>query len=242
VHAGVDFRARRRLLEVGCGVGAQTEILLERFPRLQIEGVDASAAQLARARTRLRSAIRQGRVRLSQAQAAALPFDDGHFDSAFVCWLLEHLKEPVAALREIHRTLARRGRIYCTEVLNSGFYLHPYSPATLQYWFAFNDHQWSLGGDPFVGGKLANYLLAAGFRQVVTRPVIHHFDNRQPRARAEFIEYMSGVLLSGAPGLIAEGRVTPKLVARMRVELERLKAAPDAVIFDVFIQASAEKA
>ena len=49
VHEGLPFRRSRRMLEIGCGVGAQTDILLRRFPDLHITGVDASGTNLERA-------------------------------------------------------------------------------------------------------------------------------------------------------------------------------------------------
>ncbi len=49
----IDFSESKRLLEVGCGVGAQTEILLRRFPHLELTGVDRSEAQLAAAERNL---------------------------------------------------------------------------------------------------------------------------------------------------------------------------------------------
>src|SRR5207244_3907363 len=128
------------------------------------------------------------------------------------------------------------------EVMNACFFVHPYSPFTLRYTFAYNDHQWNLGGDPFVGAKLANYLLAAGFQGVATEVKLFHYDNRAPRKRAEFIEYWADLLLSGAPALLKAKRVTPKIVTGMRSELRKLKTDPDAVFFDAFVQARAQVA
>jgi ubiquinone/menaquinone biosynthesis C-methylase UbiE len=240
VYEQVDFHKQTQVIEVGCGVGAQTEILLERFPGLKVHGVDASSDQLKRAKAHLSKAVRAGRVSLSQANAETLPFDENAFDGAFLCWFLEHVEKPVEVLREARRVLRTGGVIYCTEPMNAGFYLHPYSPATLQFYFAYNDYQWTLKGDPFVGGKLGNYLLAAGFQNVTSRVIVHHMDNRTPKRRAEYIEYTSDVLLSGAPGLVKAGKVTPELVKDMRSELERLKHEPDAVFFDVVVQARAQ--
>ena len=53
VYKELDFSGCKQLLEVGSGVGAQTRILLERFPDLQITCVDYSAVQLAQARINL---------------------------------------------------------------------------------------------------------------------------------------------------------------------------------------------
>ena len=130
--------------------------------------------------------------------------------------------------------------IYCTEAQNATFYLNPYSPATLQYWFAFNDHQWSLKGDPFVGAKLGNYLIEAGYQNVKTEVRTVHYDNRSPKARADCVTEWTDLLLSGAPALEAAGKVTPELVAEMKKELDRLKYDRDAVFFWGFVQARAE--
>jgi RoxA-like, cytochrome c-like len=50
VHDRLPFRRRRRLIEVGAGVGAQTEILLRHFPELYVTGVEINDAQIAEAR------------------------------------------------------------------------------------------------------------------------------------------------------------------------------------------------
>jgi ubiquinone/menaquinone biosynthesis C-methylase UbiE len=240
IYAHVDYSKRSRLLEVGCGVGAQTEILLERFPNLTIDGIDAAAAQIGRAKERLATSVKGGRARFHVGDALHLPFAESTFDSAFVCWFLEHVQAPVEILKEIRRTLVAGAVIYCTEVQNASFYVHPYSPATLQYWFAFNDHQWTLKGDPFVGAKLGNYLLSAGYQNIETRVGVEHYDSRAPKHRAQFIEYWTSLLLSGAPGLLDAGRITPEIVEEMKRELEIVKHDPDAVFFYAWFQAKAE--
>ena len=132
------------------------------------------------------------------------------------------------------------GVIYCNEVLNSTFYLHPYSPATLKYWFEFNDYQWSIKGDPFIGGKLANYLMKAGYQNIKTQVLTHQYDNRTPKLRTAFIDYWFNLLLSGAPGLLKAGRVNDGIISEMKSEMNQLKKDPDAVIFYSWILAHAE--
>lgn len=240
IFSTIDFSHCKSLLEIGSGVGAQTQILLERFPEAKIQCVDASEAQVARAKAALKAFVKSGRVRIEKSDALHLPFRQNTFDGAFLCWLLEHVKDPVGILAEAKRCLKPGGVIYVNEVFNATFYVHPYSPATLKFWFEFNDYQWSLGGDPFVGGKLANYLISAGYQNVTTKVLTHQYDNRMPKKRAAFIDYWTELLLSAAPGLIKAGRVTKETVEEMRLESERLKSAPDAVIFYSWIQARAE--
>lgn len=240
IFSQIDFTKQDEILEVGSGVGAQTQILLEHFPQLKISCVDASTAQVERARKTLKDKIANGQVNIQVGDAMDLPFDDDKFDGAFVCWLLEHLQNPIEVLKEIKRVLKANGIIYCNEVFNSTFYCHPYSPSTLKYWFEFNDYQYSLKGDPFVGGKLANYLLAAGYQNVTTKVLTHQYDNRTPKKRAQFIDYWAELLLSGAPSLIETGRVTEELVEDMKKELNALKKTEDAVIFYSWILAKGQ--
>lgn len=152
----IDYSGVRRLLEVGSGVGAQTEILLRRFPDLHVTCVDLSTGQLDAARRNLgRMPWVEGRYALQQADATDLPFEPRSFDGAFLCWVLEHVPEPARVLGEVRRVLAPGAVVYLTEVMNASFLLDPYSPNVWRYWMAFNDFQFEAGGDQLVGaGKV----------------------------------------------------------------------------------------
>lgn len=236
----IDLSDATRLLEVGCGVGAQTEILLRRFPQLHVTGVDRSAAQLAAAERNLgATAWCATRYELRQADATDLPFGERSFDAAYLCWVLEHMPSPARVLSEVRRVLNPGATIYVTEVLNSSFFLDPYSPHLLRYWMAFNDHQYDAGGDPFIGAKLGNLLLAGGYHDVVTEVKTIHLDNRQPGRRKHMIEFWEELLLSAAEPLLASGKVDEATVAGMRRELQAVRNDPNAVFFFAFVQARA---
>jgi SAM-dependent methyltransferase len=240
VHDRLPFRRCHQLLEVGCGTGAQTEILLRHFPQLTVTGVDRSADNLARARANLaRSPYTKGRYRLQQGPAETLPFDRDQFDGAFLCWILEHVEDPPRTLAEVRRVLRAGAPVVVTEVMNATFFLDPYSPDTLRYWRAFNDTQLELGGDPYVGAKLGNLLLGNGFVDIHTEVKTFHLDNRVPAERTEFLAYWTELLLSGAPALAQAGKVPPDVIAGMQRELERVARDPDAVFFYSFVQARA---
>ncbi|MBN8555677.1 MAG: methyltransferase domain-containing protein [Deltaproteobacteria bacterium] len=239
IYQDIKFQKSKNILEVGSGVGAQTEIILKHFPKSKVTCVDFSADQLNRAKHHLQKQAKKERVEFHQGDARHLPFKNKSFDGAFLCWFLEHLESPIEVLKEVRRTLRPASPIYLTEVLNSSFYVHPYSPATLKYWFEFNDHQWNLKGDPFVGAKLANYLLEAGYKKVKTEIVVHHFDNRNPKLRAQCIEDWTNMLLSAAPKLLELKKVSIADVQAMKVELETLKCTEGSVFFSTFVKANA---
>lgn len=240
VHGALPFRRSRDLVEVGCGVGAQTEILLRRFPDLHVTGLDRSPENLGAARSFLAERPwYEGRYGLEEANAMRLGFEADRFDSAFLCWILEHVPDPMQVLSEVRRVLRPGSPVVCTEVMNQTFLVHPYSPSTWTYWMAFNDHQIELGGDPFVGVKLGNLLQAVGFQDITTTIKTIHLDNRRPGERAEFIAFWSDLLLSGADGLREAGKVSAELVDSMRTELDDVAHDPNAVFYYSFQQATA---
>ena len=240
VHDRLPFRRRRRLIEVGSGVGAQTEILLRHFPELHVTGVERNDEQIAEARRFLATVPwAAGRYDIVKGDAAQLEFDAEQFDCAFLCWILEHVADPARVLGEVRRVLVPGAPVVCNEVLNATLFLDPYSPNTLRFWMAYNDHQLALGGDPFVGAKLGNLLQSVGFRDVQTDVRSFHLDNRAPGERAEFLAFWTDVLLSGAPALTNAGKVSQKVVDKMREELALVGRDPNSVFFYAFIQARA---
>jgi ubiquinone/menaquinone biosynthesis C-methylase UbiE len=240
VHDRLPYRRRKKLLEVGSGVGAQTEILLRHFPELHVTGVELNDDQIAEARRFLATVPwASDRWTVVEGDAAQLEFPAETFDSAFLCWILEHVPSPPRVLSEVRRVLSPGAPIVCNEVLNATFFIDPYSPETLRYWTAYNEEQIELGGDPFVGAKLGNLLQSVGFRDVSTEVKTFHLDNRAPAERAEFLAYWTDMLLSGAPAILKAGRVSQATVDTMRGELARVARDPNSVFFYSFIQARA---
>lgn len=93
-------RERPRILDVGCGTGANLEMLAE-FG--EAEGVDVSVDALAFCRARGLRNVRQG-------AAEKLPYEDESFDLVTALDVVEHLDDDAAGLREMHRVLRPNGR------------------------------------------------------------------------------------------------------------------------------------
>lgn len=240
IFQNIDYSQCSRILEVGSGVGGQTQILLERYPHLKIDCVDASLQQIRMARQVLSKPLKQNRVKIFKRDATQLQLKQ-QYDGAFVCWLLEHVADPVRVLGELKKHLRPRGVVYCNEVMNATFFVHPYSPATIRYWMQFNDYQWEIKGDPFTGAKLGNHLKHAGFSDIETKVLHVHMDDRNPEGRAKFLKFWTSLLLSGAPHLLSRGRVTKDLVREMKGELSRIQKDPQSVFFYSWVQAKGYK-
>ena len=234
VYREVDFSDCKELLEVGSGVGAQTRILLEKFPKLKITCLDFSAIQLAQAQINL--AGFGNRVRFVEQDACALHLEE-RFDAAFICWTLEHVSSPLQLLIKLKEHLEPGARVYVTEVFNSSLYTTPGYAHLREYVDVMSAFQRKIGGNPDVGIELGNLLTKAGFSSCFTRFDGFYLDARSGEQRKVAADYWKGLLKSAAPALVAEGACSTFLVEKMITELEKLANDENAIFFYQFVQA-----
>ncbi len=90
LHSDSFFPSGSRVLEAGCGVGAQTLPLARRNPGTRITSVDLAASSVAATRARV-AAAGLDNVTVRQVDIFALQFEPRSFDHAFLCFVLEHL-------------------------------------------------------------------------------------------------------------------------------------------------------
>ncbi len=93
----------RRVLDIGCGVGAAGRYLQEGLGAAELYGVEISERRLAAAR------LRGVAASLADVNVEPLPFDDGSFDAVFCGDIIEHLTDTDHLLDEIGRVLAPGG-------------------------------------------------------------------------------------------------------------------------------------
>lgn len=108
-----------RWIDVGCGNGAFTELLVERCAPATVHGIDPSEGQLAFARTRPAARVAQFR----QGDAMAQPFPDDTFDVAVMALVIFFVPDPAKGVAEMVRVVCPGGTVaaYAWDMLGGGF-------------------------------------------------------------------------------------------------------------------------
>jgi SAM-dependent methyltransferase len=197
LHGDTVYPPGSLVLECGCGTGAQTVFLASRNPEARFVSVDIAADSLEQARARIEAGGHRN-VEFRTANLFDLPFGEEHFDHVFLCFVLEHLAEPAAALGAIQRVLRRTGTITVIEGDHGSWFCHPHTPESSRAVQCLVDLQSRLGGDSLVGRRLYPLLTDAGFRDVRISPRMVYVDNSQPDlvegfSKNTFIAMVEGV-------------------------------------------------
>ncbi|WP_291781145.1 class I SAM-dependent methyltransferase [Cecembia sp.] len=239
IYDFIDFSHVNELLEIGSGVGAQTEVLLRRFPHLSITGVEYESRQIKKAKENM-DFLGHGseKVRFIQQDATDLQLD-GTFDGVFICWVLEHIPDPVRVLKSMKPFLKNNAVVSITEVFNSTFYIYPYLSEVMEYWHIYNNYQVAIGGDPQVGARLGSLLEESGYKNIDLRSGGFHLDKRTRAEKKKVFSYWKNLISSGASQLLESGLVTREQVIAMQAGMDRLMDMPDSVFYYRFIQATA---
>ncbi|MBZ0286835.1 MAG: class I SAM-dependent methyltransferase, partial [Anaerolineae bacterium] len=135
----------------------------------QVTGVDFSAAMVAAAGSRNAKAIRDGKVKLVEGDAARLPFTDNTFDKAFSIHSIYFWPDAGAALKHIYRVLKPGGMLVIT-----------FLPTERWDSVGPEEPQPTPGFTPYSGAQMQNLLAQIGF--VNTRIETDH----SPQYRSNF--------------------------------------------------------
>jgi SAM-dependent methyltransferase len=152
-------------LDLGCG-GGDVTLELARLvgPEGKVVGVDIDPTVLAIARQDA-EAQHWENVEFRQSRIGESEFDP-QFDLVYARFLLTHLKDPSGALLLMQRALRPGGRVVVEDIDFRGHFCYPDCPALGRYVELYTQAAQQAGGDPNIGPRLPELLLAAGLERV----------------------------------------------------------------------------
>jgi SAM-dependent methyltransferase len=234
LHADTAYAAGQTVLEAGCGVGAQTVTLARNSPGALINSIDVSPSSLAQAR---RAVVAAGlaNVTLQQADIFDLPFGAASFDHVFVCFVLEHLTRPVAALQALQRVLKPGGSITVIEGDHGAAYFHPDSAYARRAIDCLVRLQAQAGGNALIGRTLYPLLGQAGFDAVRVSPHMVYVDASKPTLVDGFTRKTFTAMVEGVrDSALAAGLASPADFERGIADLYRTAEADGVFCYTFF--------
>ena len=204
LHSDTHYPAGSRVLEAGCGVGAQTVTLCRNSPEAEIISVDISESSVAAAKKEAEAAGCNN-VIFQQGDIFNLSFEPESFDHIFVCFVLEHLAEPVKALSCLKKLLKKNGTITVIEGDHGSTYFHPDNEAALQAIHCQVELQKQAGGNANIGREVYPLLVKAGFNAVRVSPRMVYVDASRPELVEGFTKKTFTAMIEGIRQSAIEG-------------------------------------
>jgi len=240
LHDDTRYPAGTRVLEAGCGIGAQTRILARNSPGARITSLDISKDSIKRAEEKIR---KEGitNVTFRQGDIFRLPFEPASFDHIFVCFVLEHLAEPQAALERLRPLLKEGGTLTVIEGDHGSALFHPENPDARRAIDCLVKLQQQGGGNALIGRQLYPLVAGAGYTEVRISPRLVYADASRPGLVEGFTKLTFTAMVEGVGAeVLKQGLMTSDAWERGISALYRT-AEPDGVFCYTFFKATARK-
>jgi len=233
----VRYPPGSRVLEAGCGTGAQTVILAGNSPDAAITSVDISPESIRRAEDRV---MAEGitNVTFQVGDLFSLPFDPESFDHIFVCFVLEHLADPGRALRALRPLLCPGGTITVIEGDHGSVYFHPESRAADTAIRCLVDLQREAGGNALIGRELYPLLVQAGYADVQVSPRMVYVDASRPALVEGFTRQTFTAMVEGVRDTVLSRGMMEKDEWKKGIADLKRTCEPDGVFCYTFFSAT----
>jgi ubiquinone/menaquinone biosynthesis C-methylase UbiE len=156
------LRPGMNLLDCGCGPGSITVGLAEIIAPGEVVGIDIAESQVELARVRAEE-HKVPNVRFEVANIYKLPFPDNYFDAAFAHTVLQHLRDPIATLKEVRRVLKQGGIVGIREQDWGSHLNYPDIPLVDEAYALYMRYWQHNGGNPYLPRRYGEILRQAGF-------------------------------------------------------------------------------
>jgi ubiquinone/menaquinone biosynthesis C-methylase UbiE len=240
LHSDTSYPAGSRVLEAGCGVGAQTITLARNSPQASITSVDISESSVAKAKAAVEAAGLTN-VKFQQAYIFRLPFGSGSFDHVFVCFVLEHLSRPVEALLALKNLLNVGGTITVIEGDHGSAYFHPDSESAHKAIRCQIELQKRSGGNAEIGRELYPLLHQAGFGSIRVSPRMVYADASRPELVDGFTKKTFTAMIEGVRDPALDAGIISRADFDKGIEDLYRTTHPDGVFCYTFFKAVARR-
>ena len=209
-------------------------------PHAEITSLDISEPSLNHARTLIN---KEGilNVRFQVGDIMNLPFADETFDHVFICFVLEHLPDPVGALLGLKKVLKKGGSITVVEGDHGSCYFYPETEEAVKAWQCLIKIQKDLKCNPLIGRELHPLLTEAGFKNIKVDPRVVYVDSSKPELVDGFIRKTIIAMVEGVKDQAIESGLIDLKTWEKGVDDLQKAAEPSGTFFYNFFKGVATK-
>ncbi|OGI09050.1 MAG: methyltransferase type 11 [Candidatus Margulisbacteria bacterium GWF2_35_9] len=196
LHSDTIYPKGSVILEAGCGVGAQTVQLAKNNPDAHIVSIDISEVSLTEARMVIKE---KGitNVEFKQGDIFNLKFSEKSFDHVFICFVLEHLPDPIQALQCLRKLIKPGGTITVIEGDHGSVYFYPRNDHSIKAINCQIELQKKAGGNSLIGRELFPLLTQSGFKKCRVSPRMVYVDASKPELVEGFTKNTFTAMIEG---------------------------------------------
>ncbi|MEU5682720.1 SAM-dependent methyltransferase [Streptomyces venezuelae] len=176
-----SLKPHMTVLDIGCGPGTITADLAALVPDGRVTGVDRAPGILERARA---TAAERGldNVEFAVADVHELDYPDDSFCVVHAHQVLQHVGDPVRALREMRRVCKPGGIVAVRDADYEAMTWHPRTPVLDEWLDLYRKVARANGGEPDAGRRLKSWALEAGFTDITATADTWCYSSQDERA------------------------------------------------------------
>ncbi len=240
LHSDIFYEAGSRVLEAGCGVGAQTVTLARKSPDASFFSIDLSEDSIHQAKIAVEKAGFRN-VEFKKADIFNLNFEPASFDHVFVCHVLEHLSRPDKALAVLKSLIKTEGTITVIEGDHGSTYFYPDSEAAHIAIQCQVELQRRAGGNAMIGRALYPLLREAGFNAIQVYPQMVYVDSSKPELVEGFTKNTFTAMIEGIRDAALKAGIVDQNIFDKGIQDLYRTAETDGVFCYTFFKATAVK-
>jgi SAM-dependent methyltransferase len=230
----INLRGGERILDLGSGLGQFTRAMARTAgPKGKVVGVERDPQQLADALRRARADGEESLADLRAGDALNPPLrpeEWSTFDVAHTRFLLEHLRDPLSAVRVMVRAVRPGGRIVLEDDDHDVLRLWPEPPGFGALWQAYMRSYDRLGNDPYIGRRLVELLHKAGAKPVRNTWLFFGSCSGHPTFEP-LVANLITILVGARDLILSHGLFDPAILEQTLISLKEWGRRPDAAFW-----------
>lgn len=224
------------VVELGSGPGHVTQKLLQSLTDASVTAVEIDPLLVAQSSRQLEAYVSAGSCKIVEGSIMETGLPDNTFDFAITRLVLEHLPDPLGAVKEIYRILKPGGRAM---FIDNDFDMHvmtyPRVPELRELYDAYCRSRSDEGGNPRIGRELPGLLKRGGLENIRFEILAAHSDimGTELFARSEGI---------GIPAkLVRDGYLSSKVLGQLSLHWRDMLRHENCTIIRQLYMAAGEK-